>query len=42
MQSFIVRGSQRAKYALSLRIMNEGAEDTVVKHFLIQTNQQSE
>lgn len=42
LQSFIVRGSQRARYALSLRIMNEEAEDTVVKHFLIQTNQQSE
>lgn len=38
-QSFVVRGSQRAKYALSLRIAM--AEDTVVRHFLIQVNQQS-
>lgn len=36
----MVRGSQRAKYALSLRIAM--TEDTPVKHFLIQVNQQSE
>ena len=39
-QSFMVRGSQRAKHALSLRTAM--TDDTVVKHFLIQVNQQSE
>lgn len=41
-QSFVVRGSQKAKYALSLRILTDDAEDAAVKHFLIQINQQSE
>ena len=36
-QSFVVRNSQKARYALSVRL---DKEDLVVKHFLIQTNQQ--
>lgn len=38
--SFVVRNSQKARYALSLRIPNQEESDPAVKHFLIQTNQQ--
>lgn len=38
-QSFIVRNSQKARYALSVRLEND---DPAVKHFLIQTNQERE
>jgi len=37
-QTFVVRKSKKARYALSLRVP---VDDPAVSHFLIQTNQQS-
>ena len=42
MQSFVVRNSQKARYALSVRLDDKLKDDLAVKHFLIQTNQQRE
>ena len=39
-QSFVVRNSQKARYALSVRLEDKMKDDLAVKHFLIQTNQQ--
>lgn len=36
-QSFIVRNSQKARYALTIRV---ATNDPAVSHFLVQTNQQ--
>ncbi len=41
-QSFVVRNSQKARYALSVRLEDKLKDDLAVKHFLIQTNQQRE
>ncbi len=41
LQSFLVRNSRHARYALSLRAP-ETAEDPAIRHFLIQHNNQSE
>ncbi len=38
LQTFVVRNSQKARYALTLRMP---VDDPAVSHFLIQTNQQS-
>ncbi len=38
LQTFVVRNSQKARYALTLRMP---VDDPAVNHFLIQTNQQS-
>ena len=38
-QTFIVRNSQKARYALSVRVPKD---DPAVSHFLIESNQQGE